>query len=183
MVNEINSSILLCHETLDGDVARPSKTRALQPLQSNKAPSSKKNNKASKKKTKKRSTKLSVKSLDDAIKEQDLCSCGKRNASKCSNQQCAVCCSGCPRHKKAKASKAKKQTEQDVKPKEPTVIQSTKSEEAVVEVVTSETVDTVNTIEAQDEEMPVVPIDIGGHHDMLGGMIRAILSFPNFCPE
>ena len=198
IMKENDCSIPLCHETLD--VVKASKPRALQRLQAtnNKAPSSSKNNK----KNKKRRAAKNLKSLDDAIKEQDLCSCGNKLAAKCANQQCVKCCSGCPRHiKKEKTSKAK--TMANMEPTSKKVVANAKEEpenekivanakEIVVEPQVTEaavgspfnSAVSVETVDIHDEgDAAVVPIDFGSHHDFLGSFIRALVSFPNFCPE
>lgn len=184
MTNENDRSELLCNETLDGDVTRAAKPRALQTLQPSNSKSAKKNKKkrnAKKKKTVLMNLDDTLKTLDDTLKEQDLCSCGKKMASKCSNKQCSQCCSGCSRHKKAKVS-----MKQDVVVKiteEPTKVEKVENTEPIVEV--AEPKFTVETVDGDEEDMPVVNMDVGGkHNDLLGSLIRVIVNIPNgFCPE
>lgn len=208
--NENDASTLLCKETFVGSnvIVNDSMPRALQTLPSNnKAPSKK----AANIKKKKKSVKHSPKSLEDSLKEQNLCGCGKKMAAKCANQQCVKCCSGCPRHNKSKAAKSKaaKSKKQSIVVKnlegKKTTVNSKKGvlvaengvstkqtsgaksnvdskEEVVVKSESEIPVETVDP--TQEDDLEVVPIDIGGgHNDLLGSLIRAIASFPNFCPE
>ena len=183
MTNENDGAVLLCNETLDGDVMRAAKPRALQPLQSNNSKSAKKNKKkrdAKKKKNVLKNLDDTLKALDDTLKEQDLCSCGKKMATKCANKQCLKCCSGCPRHKKAQVF-----IQQDIAVKNDE--EPPKAEAKNIEPVTENVVEpkiTVDTVDG-DEDMPVVNVDVGGkHNDLLGSLIRVIINIPNgFCPE
>ena len=200
MTNE--NSTLLCNETLDGSVLKASnkQPRALQTIQANE----KKSSKQSKKKgANNKNKKNSLKALDDTLQDKGLCSCGLKSAGKCANNQCITCCSGCSHHEKSKRARANKRLKKANKDasnkKEETDVPVSKisqvkvvntdaaADEPKVQVLTEKSVTFKvaheETVE-QDQEEEIVPMDIGGKpKDLLGSLIRAIASFPHFCPE